>query len=871
MKTTPLFVLKWALNLFVFSPLIAFSDVPSTLYSNDHSVEGITAYASNIHFSICDRDKTRTSIAGYAFDLDLINDVYDCPDLQANIGDSCDDGYSSTENDTVHAFCDCYGTPVNDNCSTATVLACTPDVTHYTGSTFGATGNYPYIPYGSPGSGNPGVWFTISVPEASLVELNTCDGSDFSTDLYVFYGDCDTMYRATEFEGTGFADDTGSLGDCLMNSGGGTLHAEPGKTYYIVIVGEWDLGNYDLEVECAPTDCPDLAMVVENADENGNVLDCFEAGSTYYQKISFTGADSSDVFYIQKYVDEIGFFVEGDGYGLDGPYTSSLTPGPGHPSLVYTAIPDVGSYENCSVIGIGNTATVCSVDNNDCQNAQEVFCSQSVVCTFGGSQLSDWPLPACAMPNAPYVGDVFYALEVDSAQTYALGTDPWVNAAIAVYSGTCDSPEEISCMHYTAYDGMDEQAIFTATFDGTVIIRVMVESLSSFTFDVNCSQDFDCPDLWSNVGDTCDDGNIQTTNDSISEACTCVGIPSPTGYCGSEDFSNLNIKPLSPVVVNGSFQGNNNVTWHYTYGQHGATDSQIPEVDEESLILGSTENGGNIISDTVPGGIGDFSVKLYRTFFSGSRQVELLINGVSQGLSEPFTDYEEHTFEVTGIDMAGDVVIEIRNLSMQDSFHQQIVVDDISWTCYSVDCPELNANIGDSCDDGNQNTVNDTLSEDCTCEGTPSFGSLSGNITWNAACGSREILFEFYNAADLSFAFAKSATMEADGTYNLNSITPGNYWVWLKPVGTLSKVFEDVNLDPGTNTLNPGSFILGDVSGDNFVNLIDVSEINAAFGSGSGDENYNSLADINCDNLVNLLDVSQLNASFGIVGMEVVP
>ena len=37
---------------------------------------------------------------------------YDCPTLQANIGDSCDDGLALTENDVINANCECKGTPV---------------------------------------------------------------------------------------------------------------------------------------------------------------------------------------------------------------------------------------------------------------------------------------------------------------------------------------------------------------------------------------------------------------------------------------------------------------------------------------------------------------------------------------------------------------------------------------------------------------------------------------------------------------------------------------------------------------------------------------------------------------------------------------
>ncbi len=42
-------------------------------------------------------------------------------------------------------------------------------------------------------------------------------------------------------------------------------------------------------------------------------------------------------------------------------------------------------------------------------------------------------------------------------------------------------------------------------------------------------------------------------------------------------------------------------------------------------------------------------------------------------------------------------------------------------TTIEYDCPEIQANFGDSCDDGNPNTINDVINEDCLCEGTPVY------------------------------------------------------------------------------------------------------------------------------------------------------
>ncbi|NEN23727.1 hypothetical protein G3O08_09465 [Cryomorpha ignava] len=53
------------------------------------------------------------------------------------------------------------------------------------------------------------------------------------------------------------------------------------------------------------------------------------------------------------------------------------------------------------------------------------------------------------------------------------------------------------------------------------------------------------------------------------------------------------------------------------------------------------------------------------------------------------------------------------------------------------DCPDLEANIGDPCDDGNENTVNDVITDICNCEGTANYdceGVLNGDAVPGSIC-----------------------------------------------------------------------------------------------------------------------------------------
>ncbi len=291
--------------------------------------------------------------------------------------------------------------------------------------------------------------------------------------------------------------------------------------------------------------------------------------------------------------------------------------------------------------------------------------------------------------------------------------------------------------------GMDgQQATGTITLDasvpnGTYTMRIIKSYGSSsadspinpcisysygqaedYTLIVSGEATLDCPDLGLNIGDACDDGDDTTENDVVTGTCDCVGTPIlAEDQCGFENFNNSNIDPTSTSYVDGSFVGNNGVTWTYVAARDEVGDANESGINGKAMMLRRASSDSKVTSSAVSGGISDFSVKLYKGFTGGGdRQVELFVNGVSHGLSDAFDDLNEHVFTVTGINISGDVVIEIRN-----STEKQVIIDDISWTCGSDvvwDCPDLEKNIGDTCDDGDSTTENDVIIEGCECVGT---------------------------------------------------------------------------------------------------------------------------------------------------------
>jgi len=147
---------------------------------------------------------------------------------------------------------------------------------------------------------------------------------------------------------------------------------------------------------------------------------------------------------------------------------------------------------------------------------------------------------------------------------------------------------------------------------------------------------------------------------------------------GLEDFAN---SEATSSYSDGSFVGNSGITWSYVASRDANNDNNNSGISLPALMLRRVSSGSKITSSTISGGIGNFSVKLYKGFTGGGdRQVELFVNGVSQGTSTAFDNYDEQVFSVPNINITGDVIIEIVNTTAK-----QVIIDDITWTTPSSD------------------------------------------------------------------------------------------------------------------------------------------------------------------------------------------
>ena len=147
---------------------------------------------------------------------------------------------------------------------------------------------------------------------------------------------------------------------------------------------------------------------------------------------------------------------------------------------------------------------------------------------------------------------------------------------------------------------------------------------------------------------------------------------------GIENFTNSN---LGTGYATGSFVGNGSITWNYVESRN----EDVYGIDGKGIMLRRLSSGSKVYSSTIPGGIGNFSCKLKKAFTgSGNRQVELFINGVSKGVSVLWDNTTVQNFNITNINVSGNIIIEIRNIQST-----QVIVDDITWTGYSPTIPQI--------------------------------------------------------------------------------------------------------------------------------------------------------------------------------------
>src|SRR5690606_17172487 len=133
------------------------------------------------------------------------------------------------------------------------------------------------------------------------------------------------------------------------------------------------------------------------------------------------------------------------------------------------------------------------------------------------------------------------------------------------------------------------------------------------------------------------------------------------------------------------------------------------------------------------------------------------------------------------------------------------------------------------------------------------------------ACGSREVEIRLFVPETTSLLYEHNGMIGVNGNYSIPEIDPGEYDIYFKVKGYLTRKVSNVTVNPGLNTLSIGGITPGDVN-NNYVNLSDISQFNYAFGSQIGQPDYYQIADYSCDGFINIIDLSLLGQWYGTMG-----
>ncbi len=147
---------------------------------------------------------------------------------------------------------------------------------------------------------------------------------------------------------------------------------------------------------------------------------------------------------------------------------------------------------------------------------------------------------------------------------------------------------------------------------------------------------------------------------------------------------------------------------------------------------------------------------------------------------------------------------------------------------------------------------------------TPNATRVSGTVTLqNAGSPAQPVAFTFRPAVGSPFTI--NQTLGSDGTFLLPNIPTGVYTLHVKGAQWLAK---NVSVDTSAGDVNGVnvSLISGDANNDNSIDNLDLGLLATAYGSISGDSNFDARADFNDDGSVDNLDLGILANNYALNG-----
>ncbi|GAB2943015.1 hypothetical protein GCM10027048_04490 [Hymenobacter coalescens] len=168
--------------------------------------------------------------------------------------------------------------------------------------------------------------------------------------------------------------------------------------------------------------------------------------------------------------------------------------------------------------------------------------------------------------------------------------------------------------------------------------------------------------------------DVTVTNPAPGGGTSAAATFTVTVGGGMETFTLLPISGSS--YVDGSYVGDNGITWNYVRGRGSVT------LNGKAITLEDVASS-TVYSAPVPGGLSSLSFS-YKRAFSNDVNADVRVNGVSVGTLTTTTSATQ-TFSVSNLAFAGDVEIRV----IQNASGNQVTIDDISWAGYTPTGPEI--------------------------------------------------------------------------------------------------------------------------------------------------------------------------------------
>ncbi len=280
------------------------------------TVESLPVTAGETYYIVI---STWPSPQSTAYTLTVEADVFDCPELEANYGDPCDDGDPNTVGDIINENCECEGIVPGPgaDCAEAISLVCNGDPVTY--SSIGSTATNTTTCT----MGNAGLWFTFT-GTGNTITINST--AAFDHEMSINSGACGQLTNIACKDGSTGAE-TYTLATTVS-----------GQEYYVYIAhfasGNSTTGNITVSLVCATEfDCPELQKNIGDScdlgggetgvvDANCNCVEISCQNSTRWPSATVTpNADGSSTqiagcnFYGEY--SEIGGIISGYEYQFD--------------------------------------------------------------------------------------------------------------------------------------------------------------------------------------------------------------------------------------------------------------------------------------------------------------------------------------------------------------------------------------------------------------------------------------------------------------------------------------------------------------------------------------------------------------------------